>query len=416
MPQGWTLVQPAAATQPPDPPSGWTLIAPAERSGSALTRIGDALPNVGGMVGSVVGGIPGAALGGAAGRGYGTLLQRGREIPGAVADVARNLIAQPRATVGGGLRGIAEGAGDALAAGAVQGGVEAVGRGIVRPVAKTIYGVALRPIKSLRDKYGLRTLIKEGFERGVLPTKGGAARATRAMQASRATQRGLAEAYDTAGEALSVPAAAGRGVRPILQKIEQQELATGTTGGPKRVMAQMRRLFKRHPQPIPATEMLDLKHAADELADPAFALARRTGVSVPTGSRASVAKGLSKGYRELLNETVGPEFAKQGLTTKALYGVGRMADYAAERQEALANYFALISGGIGTAGSGGDIGAGIKSALISRALLSPRVQAGTALTMTPLALYGTRGADVLTGLNVEQMMREALKQRLTGRQ
>lgn len=383
----------------------------------------DALPTVGGAVGSLVGGgkwnplgMTGAALGGAAGAGFQTLARRGGEIPGAVADIARNLVEQPSATIRGGVRGLAGGAANAVAAGATQAALEGVGRGIVAPIAKAGYRVGMRPVKALRDKYGRKALIDEGFEQGILPTAGGAAKAKKAMQASRLTQRGMAESYDVGGgEALSVPAAAGRGVRPLLQKIEQQEAATGTAGGSERVMTQMRRLFKRHAGPIKAADMMDLKQAADEIADPAYlAAAKLGGAPILPTSRASIAKGLSKGYREMLNEVVGPAFAKQGLKTKTRYGVARMAHEASERPEALANYFALGSGAVGYGGSGGDVGEGIKTMLATRALMSPRVQAGASLALRPLALYGTRGADVLTGSNMEQLMRQALLARMGG--
>ena len=157
--------------------------------------------------------------------------------------------------------------------------------------------------------------------------------------------------------------------------------------------------------------MMNAKHTADAIADPAYTAARKGGPPVEPGSKAGIAKGWSKGYRETLNEGVGPEFAKQGQKTKALFGVSRMADYAAERPERIADLFSIAGG---AASSGGDMGEGLKDALMYRALLSPRTQAGAALIARPAALYGTRALDAATGSNAEQMLREALLRRLSG--
>lgn len=81
----------------------------------------DQAPAVGGMVGGIAGGIPGAIVGGAAGKGFGDLIAHGAEIPGAITDVARNMLSEPMATMQGGFQGIAEGAGDTAKAAGIEG-------------------------------------------------------------------------------------------------------------------------------------------------------------------------------------------------------------------------------------------------------------------------------------------------------
>lgn len=91
----------------------------------------EAAPTVGGMVGGMVGGIPGAAIGGAAGQGIGTLIEKGAEIPGALVDVARNLVNEPLATVKGFHEGIAQGGVDTAQAAGIEGVSQLAGNKIV---------------------------------------------------------------------------------------------------------------------------------------------------------------------------------------------------------------------------------------------------------------------------------------------
>lgn len=384
------------------------------QTASSLTQGAiNALPNIGGLIGSLAGGIPGAALGGAAGEGYRQLAQHATELPGAVVDVARGLLNHPAETLKGGAAGMGQGAVDAGVAGAIQGALDAAGTYLVQPVAKGVYGLALRPLKALRDKYGLKALIDAGFEGGILPTKGGAAKAMAQMAESKVAQRGMAEAYDQAGGAALRPITAAKtGLTPLVQQANAAQAATGTgADAAKTIISKAKSVIGTHPEGMSALQMLESKQAADAIADPAFAAARRTGGFVPPGSEAAIAKGWSKGYRSTLNAAVGPQFARQGLTTKTLYGLARAADYAAERPEAASNIMSLVGG---AASSGGDVGKGLKNALLMRALLSPRMQAGTALLATPAFKYGTRALDTATGSHAEEALRAALLQSLMG--
>jgi hypothetical protein len=79
----------------------------------------------------MVGKVPGvrmvtAGIGGAAGEGYRQLVRHAGEIPGAIVDVARNLVTEPTATLGGFVEGAKTGAKQA----AIQGGIQAAGQGI----------------------------------------------------------------------------------------------------------------------------------------------------------------------------------------------------------------------------------------------------------------------------------------------
>jgi len=112
---------------------------PAKDPGS----MADLLPNVGGAIGGFLGrrgGTPGAmalsAIGGAAGEGYKQLAKHAGEIPGALADVARNTLNPETrgATWRGAVEGATEGRTNALKAGGEQalltGGGRAVAGGL----------------------------------------------------------------------------------------------------------------------------------------------------------------------------------------------------------------------------------------------------------------------------------------------
>ena len=382
--------------------------------------IATAMPNVGGMVGSMaggragtIGGIAGSAIGGAAGYGYGQLIRHAAEIPGALVDVGRNLVNEPVATMRGALQGMGEGAAEAGISGAVQGAVDAVGRGVVQPVAKGLYGLALRPIKTFRDKYGTKALLDTGFAQRILPTKGGAAKAMSRVTASKAEQEGMARAFDQSGGQLpSTMRTVHESLSPMIAQARLAERAAGTSpAGRQAILDAGKNVVRDNPARLSAQQMIELKHSADRLADPAYRLAERTGVSVPQASEAGIAKGMSKGYRQTLNKAIGPKYTAKGLQTKALYGVSKAADYAAERPQMLTN---VLSGGAGLLTSSGDPGTALQNSLMVRAAASPAIQAGAALAATPLALYGTRALDLGLGSPLEQMLREALLEQLTG--
>lgn len=117
-----TSVEPARTDGRPQGPA--TI---GEQVAAKAPAIGE---TIGGAVGGLTGGRLGAVMGGAAGRGYGELAAHAAEIPGAVVDVARNLMTEPMATIKGAAQGIAEGVGDAGLSGARQGAFQLGGEGV----------------------------------------------------------------------------------------------------------------------------------------------------------------------------------------------------------------------------------------------------------------------------------------------
>lgn len=157
--------------------------APPKAKTSLTDILSNLLPMVGGGVGGVVGGPIGATVGGAAGQGFKDIAQNASELPGAVADVARNLVAQPRATLEGLVGGAGTGTKDAAIQGAEQGALEGagrlVGRYVLQPAATAVMRGYLKPSLASASIGDARQIVQTALDEALPVTKGGEARAGR---------------------------------------------------------------------------------------------------------------------------------------------------------------------------------------------------------------------------------------------
>lgn len=166
----------------------------------------DAAPTVGGMVGGMVGGIPGAVVGGAAGKGIGTLIEKGKEIPGALVDVARNVINEPMATMRGMHEGIAEGAGDMAAAAGIEGVSQLAGNKIAQAggvLSKWLMNRATTRVteKLMREFPDLSDTL---IDNALTVSKGGYQKALGLLSAAKAKATAALGAADKAGATIPV--------------------------------------------------------------------------------------------------------------------------------------------------------------------------------------------------------------------
>lgn len=141
-------------------------------------------PAIGSTIGGIVGGPAGAGMGGAAGVGYESLIRNARELPGAVSDVARNLVTNPRATMQGFAEGAKEGAEtaglSAVANAAMEyGGAKAM-QG-VQNVAKAVYRGYLKPSLAGASIKKAQTIVNTAIEEGIPITQAGKERAERVI-------------------------------------------------------------------------------------------------------------------------------------------------------------------------------------------------------------------------------------------
>jgi hypothetical protein len=180
-------------------------------------------PAIGGAIGSAVGGAPGAAIGGAAGQGYKTLLNNASQIPGAVRDVAGNLIAHPMATLQGAEQGLNQGALQAGTEGAMQGAMTGAGNLVSAGLAKAapvLMQSAVKPSLALLKEYRITPegLSKVLLREGANVTPGGLSKLQRLVSA---TNDEIRDAVANAPGTIAKNAVAAR-VLPTAQRVANQ--------------------------------------------------------------------------------------------------------------------------------------------------------------------------------------------------
>lgn len=366
----------------------------------------DALPTIGGTVGGIVGAAGGpvpsialASLLGAGGEGFRQAINAGR---GRYEDVPES--------AGGRLKQVG-------AQGAVQGAAEGIGHGTaaaLKPIAKVAYGAAMRPVKWMRDKYGLNNMLESGLKHRIFPTAGGAQKARGLNAGLKAERTGMAQAYDAGGGApIDLQRAGTRGLEPIMERSRGGAAATGAPDQTEFVLDRLRRVIAAEGPTASAERTLQLGRSADELSIPAYKQAARTGINVPDVSDAGLAKGFGKGYRGELVDALGPDFAKKGADARTLYGVGE----AAERMGGEQNILTKVATGAlmaGTAATGEGPGNTVTAGAIMHALLNPRAQASAAFALPVIGRYGPRAIDAATGSNMSLSARRALIDLMSG--
>lgn len=335
--------------------------------------ISEALPTVGGMAGSLLGGskmfpigIGLAGVGGAAGEAWKQVVD---SVRGDFSDVPE--------TIGGRLKKIGS-------EGLKQAGTEGAGRivgGLVRPIAKTFYGLALRPRVGLaRDAgngkafAGTKRIIDQGFDDGVIPSRLGVGRAGKLVQqsANEATEI-AAKSPHTA----SLPRVMQRATDDQARRSAGELANAGITPKTDQIATQIGNVLDSNGPDVSMSQLLDMRRGAEKVAGPAFKAAKLPGgVPVATGSPASVARSMSGAYKTTLDDTLGQGFRDVNKRTQARSAVKQAVDEAAARPNMLTN---LLAGGVGLGSGGGDMGESIKNAAMMRALFSPTLVGSTAL-------------------------------------
>jgi hypothetical protein len=240
-----------------------------------LATIGDQLrakgrvaaPAVGGMVGGLVGGIPGAIVGGGAGQGIGTLIDKGGEIPGAVADVTRNLFREPVATMRGLSEGVVEGATNMGTAAGLEGASQFVGGKVAEAggvMAKWLMNRATTRVseKLMREFPDLAdTLIDEALT----VSKGGYEKALGLLKAAKAKATATLQAADASGATIPVQMSADVAESLKTALLEDVIRARGLQASPgavtsarNRLPPQLRALFQQIDQAATSGGALDL--------------------------------------------------------------------------------------------------------------------------------------------------------------
>jgi len=233
----------------------------------------DSLPMIGGMAGSLLGGskvspvgMALAGVGGAAGEAF-------RQ----VADSVRGDFSDVPETIMGRLQRIGT-------EGVKQAGFEGAGRvvgRVVRPVAKTIYGLALRPSKALmRDAgggkliTGMRRIVNQGFDDAVMPSGIGTSRAGNLVQAStnEATEMAARSPHRVSTHRVMQKATDDQARRSA------KELANaGIAPKTDQIATQMGNLIDANPAELSMQQLLSIRRGAEDVAAPVFKAAKLPG-------------------------------------------------------------------------------------------------------------------------------------------
>lgn len=355
-------------------------------TGVSAEKVAGAAPVLGGMIGSAVGGAPGALLGGAAGSGYGQLLRHAGEIPGAIADVSRNLFTEPAATLQGFGQGAMEGGVGAGVSGAIQGaldkGGQLVGAGL-KAVAPKLADLALNPIESVAKKYPniaetyvkVGKLVAPGSRGGVgaVGKKSSVEQAKKLTGAKRQEGDALIQAADQAG----APPAGGVGAIQELQAMRPTAQRVAKTGGVDNDPAILERMVQftaKNPR-ISNVEANQMVRDLDMVTNKAQANARASGP--PVGINEEMNKAVAQGLRGQIRDNVkGIEPIKA--ETMDLAGLTKALEKASVRKHLLTRNLGLTSGAIGL-GTGlmsqdpaAGVGAGMGSLAAYYAMTNPR--------------------------------------------
>lgn len=365
----------------------------APSGGGWSDAIAGALPTLGGLAGGITGGIGGATVGGMAGQGYGELLKHAGEIPGALADVARNVVTQPRATLQGFLQGANEGAVNAGLKGASEGVGQAVGGAVGKGVAQTgklVYkgGVALLP-KGIKQEFP--DLAEAGFREGVSLTNRGAAKAEKLVGQSAQQATDKLAIMERAGSSPVQPHELVSGMTRTAGKVSKQPLRADDL----QTISDMRtRVLAENPNPIPLTQANEMKQAAQRVATQGYKQIDRGAPinSVPLDVNMDIAHALRQAIESRV-PSVGPINAR----TQDLIGLQRAAEHAGGTGHWLSRVGgAGVLGGLGFTG-GGFIPA-LGAAAAGGAMATPGGATTTGLMLKGAAPYAEHGSARLAAL------------------
>lgn len=336
----------------------------------------DALPMAGGMAASLLGGskasplgIALAGVGGAAGEAWKQ-----------VADSVRGDFSEVPDTVMGRLRKIGA---SGLEQAGFEGGGRIVGRAI-QPVAKTIYGIALRPSKALaRDAgagklvAGTRRIIDQGFADNVMPSGMGVGRAGRKVTESANDATALAA---KSPQTVVTKRVMQRALDDQSRRSAQELITAGVKPKVDEIATQVGNVIDSNPENLSMAQLLEIRRGAEDVAAPVFKAAKMPGGAgrVAPGSEASVARSVSGAAKQSLDDALGAPFQQINRRTQARMSVKQAVDDAASRPNMLTN---LLAGGvgIGSAATSGDPVQALQQAALMRVLFSPTAQGALAL-------------------------------------
>jgi hypothetical protein len=351
----------------------------------------DALPAIGGMIGGLVGKVPGArmvtaGIGGAAGEGYRQLLTHAGELPGAMADVARNAVRQPAAT----LRGFGEGAAEGVKDAAIQGGIQAAAQGggeLLSAGASTAAPWLMNRALNLTDKLSREfpNLSKTMIEHSLTVTNGGLSKARTMLNAAKTEANAALAQADAAGARVPITAATD-GLSKTLTKVLDSE---DIEGGLRALASVEAKMLKGRGADLTNVAADALKKTLQTESKALYTAqkmgAGRPNVGVRAQAIADMAQSLNAGIADITEKAgaMGYKLANADAAEMigAVRGITKGIRPGANLYQAMVRPgVGAVMGGVVGAESGGTKGA-VPGALIGGALTSPAGMSRLAVTL-----------------------------------
>lgn len=280
-----------------------------------LKALGKMLPSILGGIGGMAGGVPGAAAGGAAGAGYQDLVARGKQIPGAVADIIGNPldpIPHPLEALKGFTKGAGEGFVNAGKHGAVQGASELAGQKLVGggKVASTwLMSRAVNASQRLQREFP--NLPQIMIDNALTVSRGGLEKARKILLAGKAQANTALGRTTEAGVVIPIEAAT-KGLDKTMDTVAN---SADVDGGLQALIALERKIKAGRPETLTLEQADKLKRSLQLEAKALYIAAKspngRPAMAVAAQGKADMAEALNAAI-ELATQNAGAPGYKAG--------------------------------------------------------------------------------------------------------
>jgi hypothetical protein len=372
---------PPPATPPPTPRTpGW---------GETAANL---LPTVGGTIGGLVGQAPGvrmltAGIGGAAGEGYRQLVQHAGEIPGAIADVARNLATEPAATLGGFVEGAKAGAKEAAIQGAIQAAGQGAGEAIVGTAAKASPWLMNRAL-NLTDKLSREfpNVSSTMIENAITVSQGGLEKARSLLLAAKAKANVALTKAQAAGATVPITAATDGLQKTLVEVMNSADIE----GGLKTLAAVERQMGAGRVQDLTPVAADALKRSLQTQSKSLYTAAKmgqgKPNVSIHARALADMAESLNDAIGTVTTNAGAEGYRAANASAAELIGAVRGITKGIRPGANL--YQAMVRPGVGaviggvTGGQTGGWQGGVAGSLVGGAMTSPAGMSRLAVTLS----------------------------------
>ena len=368
--------------------------APAAPAASSTPGAGlaDWLPTVGGVIGGLAGKVPGvrivtAGIGGAAGEGYRQLVRHAGELPGAVVDVARNLVTEPAATLGGFVEGAKAGATQAAVQGGIQAAGQGVGEGVTGVAAKASPWLMNRAL-NLTDKLSREfpNLSTTMIEHALTVSQGGLAKARTLLTGAKAKATAALAQAQAAGATVPITAATDGLQKTLVDVLNSADIE----GGLAALAAVERRIGSGRVRDLTPVAADALKRSLQTQSKQLYTAAKmgqgKPNVSVQAQALADMAASLNDAIGTITTNAGAAGYRAANATAAeligAVRGISKGTRPGANLYQAMVRPgVGAVLGGVSGAQTGGYQG-GVAGALVGGALTSPAGMSRVAVALS----------------------------------